>query len=515
VILLFIFLDKLFYEKKTAVAFIAALLFALHPIHTEVVANIKSRDELLCFFFAFLCLNIFIKYVETGKIIQLLLGSFCFLLSFLSKETVVTFMAIIPFIFFFIKNENKKRSIYITISIAVVTIICLVARFEVLSYYHANNASDTYFIDNALTAQKLPPSVRIATAILILGLYFKLLFIPYPLSCDYSYNTIPFTSFSDPMVLVSLMIYISLAAIAIIRFLKDHKDPYAFAIIFFLVTLSLFSNIPFLIGAAMGERFLFFPSVGFCLLIGLFLERWVGKDTKTTLQILKHPKTLAVLIPVSIIYAFTVINRNKDWSDNYTLYSMDLKKVPVNSKLNYLIGSELMHETLDDQEKDENTKKQKRKEAISFMRKAVTLYPDYMLAQADLGDAYYYDFQYDSAEVHLSIALKGNSENSSALNDMGGIYFFRKDYPKAIDLYRRAFEANTSFVNPCANIGVCYLFINKFDSAVYYTKKAISVDPGFKSSYEILASVYKAAGNVDSAKKYEAVAQKNNPGFKL
>ena len=59
VIMLFFFLDAFFERKKTAVAFIAALLFAVHPVHTEVVANIKSRDELLCFFFAFLSLNVF------------------------------------------------------------------------------------------------------------------------------------------------------------------------------------------------------------------------------------------------------------------------------------------------------------------------------------------------------------------------------------------------------------------------------------------------------------------------
>ena len=66
VIFLFLFLDKLFYEKRTGVAFMASLLFALHPIHTEVVANIKSCDELLCFFFVFLALNIFVKYVQTA-----------------------------------------------------------------------------------------------------------------------------------------------------------------------------------------------------------------------------------------------------------------------------------------------------------------------------------------------------------------------------------------------------------------------------------------------------------------
>ncbi len=121
VILLFFFLDQFFERKKTGVAFIAALLFALHPIHTEVVANIKSRDELLCFFFAFLSLNVFIKYMQSGKLWQLIAGAFCFFLSYLSKETVVTFLAIIPLVFFFYSNENRKRAIMITISAVIVT----------------------------------------------------------------------------------------------------------------------------------------------------------------------------------------------------------------------------------------------------------------------------------------------------------------------------------------------------------------------------------------------------------
>jgi hypothetical protein len=96
VVLLFLFLDQLFGRKKTGVAVIASILFALHPIHKEIAANIKSRDELLCFFFAFLSRNIYINYMRFGKIRQLLLGFFCFLLAFLAKETVVTFLAIVP-----------------------------------------------------------------------------------------------------------------------------------------------------------------------------------------------------------------------------------------------------------------------------------------------------------------------------------------------------------------------------------------------------------------------------------
>ncbi|MCW3123978.1 MAG: tetratricopeptide repeat protein, partial [Flavipsychrobacter sp.] len=113
VVLLFLFLNKLFDGRKLLVAFVAALLFAVHPVHTEVVANIKSRDELMCFFFAFLALNLFIDYVKQGRLYQLITGIFLLLLSVLSKETVVTFLAILPLIFFFYKNENKQRSILI------------------------------------------------------------------------------------------------------------------------------------------------------------------------------------------------------------------------------------------------------------------------------------------------------------------------------------------------------------------------------------------------------------------
>ena len=265
VILLFQFLEELFDRKKTAVAFVAALLFAVHPIHTEVVANIKSRDELLCFFFAFLCLNIFFKYIQSGKMLQLLVGAFCFFLSFLAKETVVTFLGIIPLVFFFYRNEHKPRSVYITISVVIATGIFLYIRYSVLNFYGANETANLRLIDNALAAKDLSIDSRMATAILILGLYIKLLFVPYPLISDYSYNHIQFVSFSNPVVLISLAIYIFLAVFSLLRFIKNHKDPYAFGILFFLMTMSLFSNILFLIGTHDGGAPVISAFCGFLL----------------------------------------------------------------------------------------------------------------------------------------------------------------------------------------------------------------------------------------------------------
>ena len=108
VIALFIFLYKLFQRTKIEMAFIAALLFALHPIHTEVVANVKSADELLCFFFSFLCLNVLVRYAESGKMWQLPAGAFCFLLALLSKETAITFLLVISADLLFLPKREQE-----------------------------------------------------------------------------------------------------------------------------------------------------------------------------------------------------------------------------------------------------------------------------------------------------------------------------------------------------------------------------------------------------------------------
>jgi hypothetical protein len=506
VILLFLFLDQLFDQKRTSAVFIASLLFALHPIHTEVVANIKSRDELLCFFFAFLCLNVFMKYVRSGKINQLIWGSFCFFLALLSKETVITFLAVIPLIFFFYRNENKKRSIYITISVVFTAIIFLSVRFSVLYSYQAHYISDLDFIDNALSKQGLSPESRIATAILILGYNIKLLFVPYPLLSDYSYNTIPFTHFSDPLVLLTLCVYIFLAIFSIKSLFKNRKDPYAFGILFFLITISLFSNIPFLIGTTMGERLLFFPSVGFCLSVAFLIEKSLSKTTEKSLGIMKNKRIAGIIIPICLVYAILTIDRNGYWLDNYTLYTADAKKSPNNSKLNYLVGYELQKNMIN-KENDPINKKKLIEEGIEYFKKAINIYPEYTAAHTILGYLYYLDSKSDSAEVYDKRAIALDPKNSDAMNNLACVYFSNKLYPEAIELYKNASEIKPDFVDAYANIGICKLNTHEYDSAIFYSKKALSLDHSYKKSYVVLATTYKITGNTDSAKKYEALGK--------
>lgn len=176
---LFFFLDDMFGGKKTAVIFMACLLFACHPIHTEVVANIKSRDEILCFLFAFLSLGMFLKYEQRGKIQHFILGCATLLLSYLSKETVVVLLGIVPLVFFFYRKENRKRSIYISIGTVAITVLFLFIRHAVLSKYNANNYAHTPFVMNPLADPHISfssrPSYRVVHIRLLCPLAFNTL----------------------------------------------------------------------------------------------------------------------------------------------------------------------------------------------------------------------------------------------------------------------------------------------------------------------------------------------------
>ena len=504
VVLLFLFLERLFGGKRTAVAFMAALLFALHPIHTEVVANIKSRDELLCFFFGFLSLLVLKDYMDTGKVVKLLLGSFCFLLALLAKETVITFLVILPLVFFFYANGNKKRAVYVTLSAVLVSALFLIVRFSVLKAYHSDHLADNDMIENALANTGLSYSSRIATAVLILGYYIKLLFVPYPLICDYSYNSIPYAHFTDVGVLISLAVYVLLIVFSIRRLFKNEKDPYAFGGLFFLVSISLFSNIPFLIGCTMAERFTFFPSVGFCLIAALCIEQWVWRKEGSGMAVLKDGKVRGVMISIAIIYSLITINRNTDWADEYTLYKTDLAKAPNDARLNYYLGDEMLTAMLDVKDPVQHT--QMAEEVVGYLSRAIAIYPGYRKAHYDIGNAYWVLLRYDSAEYHYKQAEQQGFGGVRLLRNMAHMYFDWKKYRQSAEYDKLAIGADPGNVIFYANAGLCYRNLGQYDSAIYYSKKAVSVDPAFAPSYKVLSASYKAAGMPDSAAKYEAIA---------
>ena len=497
VVLLFLFLYELFERKKIGVAFVAALLFALHPIHTEVVANIKSSDELLSFLLAFTGLLICTRYMRTGGVLRLVIGALCFFLAHLAKESVVTLFAIVPVVFFFFINNNRARAIHVSAGFAVAALLFIVTRYAVLSYWHVNSVPEISVLENALSAPGLSAASRIATAVLMMGIYLKLLFIPYPLISDYSFNTIPFAHFSDPMVLLSIAAYIALAVVCVTRFIKARRDPYAFAIFFFFATIALFTNIFIPIKATMGERFLFYPSVGLCIAAAALIARWAGD---AGIGILKQPKILAVLVPICLLWGGIAIARNPDWADNNTIYGTDVAKVPGNAHLNYFYGYDQFSRYYKEQNQAEQQKLLS--SAIYYMRNALAIYPDYKFVMADLGAAYFCNHQYDSAEYYDKKTVALEPAYDVARNNLSGVYLNEKKYREDIELCKETIRLLPHDVNGYADMALAYKYLGIYDSAVYYVQKGISIEPKFIGFYQVMSDVYYAMGKMDSSKQY-------------
>ena len=93
-LVLFILLNRIFKQYSPVLPFLITVLFTVHPIHVEVVANIKSRDEILALLFCLLSLLQFLNYLERKQWKSIALTILYFGLAFLSKENAITFIPI-------------------------------------------------------------------------------------------------------------------------------------------------------------------------------------------------------------------------------------------------------------------------------------------------------------------------------------------------------------------------------------------------------------------------------------
>lgn len=107
VVLLFKMLRR-YMNGQLIVPFLASVIFAVHPIHTEVVANIKGRDDILCFLFFVVAALYIHRYVFSKQTKHLVFAGVSYFLCMLSKESAITFVAIFPLMVYFFIPESKQ-----------------------------------------------------------------------------------------------------------------------------------------------------------------------------------------------------------------------------------------------------------------------------------------------------------------------------------------------------------------------------------------------------------------------
>lgn len=511
---IFIMLNR-FFPGYFYVALIATVLFALHPIHTEVVANIKSRDELLSMFFILISLWFAKTYADSGKLIWILPTAAFYFASLFTKESAITYVALLPVTLHFVSKISLSKNAIITTIIIAVTGIYLYIHQNVIGFIGLKQIAVP---DNSIMASK-DFMVQRMTAIEILGRYLKLLLFPHPLSCDYSFNTIPLVKNPANLgFLISLFIHLAGLYFAVKGFMK--KQIYSYAILFYFITISVVSNVFMLIGTNMAERLMFMPSLGFCLLLAFGIGKALklnGSPPENMQQIAtKKPLLWAILIPVILLFSFKTIDRNKDWKNVSTLFNADLKTVPNSVHMLYYHANMITNKdslAIKTEIQRANTLELAEKE----LNQALTIYEPFPEVHSLLGKINQKQGDYESALKNYERRLKLNANDPVVFNNYGTCFGFLGKLKEAEENFKKAVEISpVCYADALCNLAAVYISFagesikqnrieeakDYFNKSIEMSNKTIECEKEYPLAYQYLGVVYHNLGDTMKANAY-------------
>ncbi|MEA3445789.1 MAG: tetratricopeptide repeat protein [Bacteroidota bacterium] len=530
---LFLFLNSVF-RGKILFALFVSLLFIAHPVHTEVIANIKSRDEILAFLNSILAFWFIWKYTGHKRLHMLILSWLFYFLALMSKETAITSLAVIPLLLWFFSNQNNKRIVWLSLSFIGVSILFLILKQAMIG--SLSGTPPSYI--NVYPYQEM--SGRIPTALYILGMYFYRTVFPLQLLYDYSYNQIPVVDFANPLVLFVLIIIVVLIILKI-KNLK-RRNLISFSIIYFGITLSVGIAFILMRGGIMAERFLYAPILAFSIMLAYFLFKLMPDGISTEIKNINIKKIAwftALSFTILLLFSVRTISRNPAWENNYTLFSSDIVHGGNSSQLRKHYGSELIN--LSVKEKDEIKKDSLMQAGILQLNKSLEINPNFGDAWFKLGYAYYeqrkfrksieyYEKgnmknamtlsnlalsyymigEYDIAYKHITKSLMMNPHNGTAKKNLALVrnawmknqklpdnpdgkpaeYFYHKgnelarqnDFKNALLYFKKAIKVKRDFAGAMVNMGNCYYMLKDFKKAKESFEQALIVKPDYKEA---------------------------------
>lgn len=416
-------------------AALAALLFAVHPVHTEAVASIVGRAEQLAALFALLAW----LAIERGRRAAgrrwpwSCAAAVAIALGILSKESAITVIAAVVAGDLVYRRRTDAATV---VPLGAGAAAALVLRTLVTGGVGLAVAPSR--LDNVLAGAPLGP--RILTAVEVIGLYARTLVWPFHLSADYSYPQIELaTSPLDGGVLTGCAVLLGSAAAAVWGW---RRNPHvSFAILFMATTFSVASNVLVTIGTIMAERLLYLPSAGFCLLVAVpgdvSRRRWMTAAT------------MAVLV---CALAFLTIGRNRVWRDPQIFFETMVATAPRSARGHRELG----------------------------------------LVWSGLG-------RHEAAVSELQAALALDPANAITLYNLGNVLAQAQRWDDAISAYRRAVEQKPDLVAAIANLGNAYSARGDERTAEAWFRRGLEVEPDSPSLHMNLANACFRQGRIAEA----------------
>ena len=497
-------------------------LFAAHPIHTEAVANIKGRDEIVALFFAVAAAYAVWKAARRKSFLGAAAGAGLMGLACLAKETAFTFLAVIPAVVLLFPQREEEGGVgphqlpwsdlkYAAPAQAA-ALLYVVVRSSILPA--AGDAPNLELLNNPFVTwtgkvwRETPGNVRVATGFATLLDYLRLIFVPTNLVHDYYPTSIPLRNWSSIWPYLGLLVHVGLGAFALLKF-RTHR-PLSLGILIYLAGISVASNVLFPVGTLLSERFLFFPSLGWAIAVGYgfsVLDRKIG------------PVVLYTAVAVIAFFSVATILRNPDWKDNYTLFTTDVLKQPDSAKLRNAAGGVRVDRYQNLPAAARPAQAALLTDAITDLDRAIEIHPTYRNAFLIRGNAKLLQENYDAAiaDYDAALALDANYQPAAdnlflALTGAGRTAGEQRgDIEGAFRYLRRAEQLRPMDYETLRLLGVASGVSQQPEQAAGYFEKAVAVRPNDADAQWNYGIALQGVGRVEEARAAFAKAQQLRP----
>ncbi|MBL7784993.1 MAG: tetratricopeptide repeat protein [Chitinophagales bacterium] len=475
ILVLFVFFLRLLPNVNRYFIYAGILLFALHPIHTEVVNNLKSRDILFAFLFGVwaitLALNLLVANPQKIKI--LITSTLLYIVACLAHPMSILFAAIWLLVLLFkqpITTLLQGKNI-----VATFLIILFVASFKIVDLY-TDFISQGYKVDtNFLWENPLyvfhDTDKMIGLSFNSLLFYLKQLLIPYPLAYYYGYNQIPYQSWQNTLPLLSILLYTTILLGGIWGILK--QKLIGFLLLLYFACIFPFSNLLQIGPGIVAERWTYLASVPISMIVAYMVFKLFKTDTYQ-LQTNKLPAIpIAIIGMVATVFAIVVIQRNPNWYNTTTLAAHDIAYLPNSAKANSFLAEEMMKTYL--LEAENNPDKHTAIEGL-FLN-ALKIDSTYAEVWNNLGVMNFRKGDTITAQICYEQALKYKQPYYLAMSNLADIYNKKGDFNKAIQLYTDYIQQDSSQINAFLNLARFQSATKQLDVALKTNQVALQLFP--------------------------------------
>lgn len=445
------------------VLFLIGLIYTAHPLHAEVVANIKSRDELLQFLFGLLSLITFKRWMERKTLVYVLPTILFLLLSILSKENGIATVGLM-FLMLVISAHKQQSIKRFFKGLSVVVVLAILGTGVVyLGLSGLDNSETSEGLGIYYESPLLGDCFRgihdsyqaLANKNLLLHRYIAKFLVPTDLTYYSGFSQITMYETTSSFCIAGILGTVFLLGM-IVFFFKKNSTVF-FGALLFLVLLSPFLHVLFSMPDTMADRYMFGASLGLsiCLVcIPNYLIKSLGINEKVSIRVL-----MGLLLPLAVWYMFLAHERSDVWFDNYTLFKSDLNKLDNCAKAHEFYADAL-HQKLE------------RTNDSALIPEIVEQYE----RSIQISELSYYSF----IKLGSNYAIWGNAN-------------------RGIELLERAVELFPNEGDPHFYLANALYRENEYAKAIPHLHLAVQYSPRVHDSYYLLIRSFIEMGQLDSA----------------